>query len=81
MRVVIDTNVVVSAVLKNRVPEEIIALLPQTDIIARGDTIEDAKTNLKQAIYDDYHYLLQYKNTLSDRLLAQLNYWETLFQE
>ena len=61
--------------------DEIIALLPQTDIIARGDTIEDAKTNLKQAIYDDYHYLLQYKNTLSDRLLAQLNYWETLFQE
>ena len=61
--------------------DEIIALLPQTDIIARGDTIEDAKANLKQAIYDDYHYLLQHKNTLSERLLVQLNYLEILFQE
>jgi hypothetical protein len=61
--------------------DEIIALLPQTDIIATGDTIEDAKANLKQAIYDDYHYLLPHKDTLSERLLEQFNYWETLFQE
>ncbi|MBC8230074.1 hypothetical protein H8E77_11055 [bacterium] len=61
--------------------DEIIALLPQTDIIATGDTIEDAKTNLKQAIYDDYHYLLQHKDTLIERLLAQLNDLEILFQE
>ena len=61
--------------------DEIIALLPQTDIIAMGDTIEEAKTNLKQAIEDDYHYLLRHQNTLSERLLTQLNYLETLLQE
>ena len=57
--------------------DEIIAILPQTDIIATGDTIEEAKVNLKKAIEDDYHYLSQHKNTLSERLLAQLNYLET----
>ena len=61
--------------------DEIIALLPQTDIIAIGDTIEEAKANLKEAIEDDYRYLLQHKDSLSERLLAQLNYLETLFQE
>lgn len=61
--------------------DEIIALLPQTDIVAIGDTIEDSKMNLKQAIEDDYHYLLQYKDTLSEKLFAQLNYLEILVKD
>jgi len=59
--------------------DEIIALLPQTDIIATGETNEEAKANLQKALFDDYHYLSHHKNTLSERLLAQLDYLETLF--
>ena len=60
--------------------EEIMALLPQTDIVATGDTIEESQANLQQAILDDYRYLSQHKNTLGERLLAQLDYLELLLQ-
>lgn len=60
--------------------EEIIALLPQTDIITTGDTIDESKANLQQAILDDYRYLSRHKNTLTERLLAQLDYLERLLQ-
>jgi hypothetical protein len=58
---------------------EIIALLPQTDIIATGDTIEAAKANLRKAVFDDYHDLSRHKNTLSERLQTQLNYLDRTY--
>lgn len=58
--------------------DEVLAVLPHTDIADSGDDVEEAKKNLKRTIEIDYEYLSQDRMALSDRLLDQLKYLEGL---
>ena len=52
--------------------EEILALLPNTDIAADGKTIDEAKHNLLLDISDDYDYLVSRREVLGEELSVQL---------
>jgi len=56
--------------------EEILALLPNTDIAADGKTIDEAKHNLLLDISDDYDYLVSRREVLGKELSAQLHLLE-----
>ena len=58
--------------------EEILALLPNTDIAADGKTIDEAKHNLLLDISDDYDYLVSRREVLGKELSAQLHLLEEL---
>jgi len=58
--------------------DEVLAVLPHTDIADSGDDAEEAKKNLKRTIEIDYEHLSQDRVALSDRLLDQLKYLEGL---
>lgn len=60
--------------------EEIIAILPNTDIAADGKTIDEAKQNLLLNIYDDYDYLKSRRELLGEKLSAQLQLLEELLE-
>lgn len=60
--------------------EEILAILPNTDIAADGKTIDEAKQNLLFDIYDDYDYLKSRSELLGERLSAQLQLLEELLE-
>jgi hypothetical protein len=61
--------------------EEILALLPNTDIAADGKTIDEAKQNLLLDISDDYDYLASRRETLGEKLSAQLHLLEELLKD
>jgi hypothetical protein len=58
--------------------EEILALLPNTDIAADGKTIDEAKHKLLLDISDDYDYLVSRREVLGKELSAQLHLLEEL---
>ncbi len=58
--------------------DEVLAILPYTDIADSGDNVEQAKKNLKKAIEIDYKHLSQDRENLSNRLLSQLRHLESL---
>ncbi|MBU1487882.1 hypothetical protein KKH56_07545 [bacterium] len=58
--------------------DEVLAVLPHTDIADSGDNAEEAKNNLKKTMEIDYEHLSQDRENLSDRLLDQLKYLEGL---
>ena len=60
--------------------EEILALLPNTDIAADGKTIDEAKHNLLLDISDDYDYLVSRREVLGKELSAQLHLLEELLE-
>jgi len=60
--------------------EEILALLPNTDIAADGKTIDEAKQNLLLDISDDYDYLVSRREFLGEELSAQLHLLEELLK-
>jgi hypothetical protein len=60
--------------------EEILALLPNTDIAADGKTIDEAKQNLLLDISDDYDYLVSRREVLGEELSAQLHLLEELLK-
>ena len=60
--------------------EEILALLPNTDIAADGKTIDEAKHNLLLDISDDYDYLVSRREVLGKDLSAQLHLLEELLE-
>jgi hypothetical protein len=60
--------------------EEILALLPNTDIAADGKTIDEAKHNLLLDISDDYDYLVSRREVLGKDLSAQLHLLEDLLE-
>lgn len=60
--------------------EEILALLPNTDIAADGKTIDEAKQNLLLDISDDYDYLVSRREVLGQELSAQLHLLEELLK-
>ena len=61
--------------------EEILALLPNTDIAADGKTIDEAKHNLLLDISDDYDYLVSRQEVLGEELTAQLHLLEKLLKD
>ena len=61
--------------------EEILALLPNTDIAADGKTIDEAKHNLLLDISDDYDYLVSRREVLGEELSAQLHLLEELLKD
>ena len=61
--------------------EEILALLPNTDIAADGKTIDEAKHNLLLDISDDYDYLVSRQEFLGEELSAQLRLLEGLLKD
>jgi len=60
--------------------EEILALLPNTDIAADGKTIDEAKHNLLLDISDDYDYLVSRREVLGKELSAQLHLLEEFLE-
>lgn len=58
---------------------EILATLPNTDLAAEGNTVKEAKDNLKADIEDDYTYLKKRRNTLGEPLRSQLSLLEGFF--
>ncbi|MEK7396164.1 MAG: hypothetical protein AAB116_04415 [Candidatus Poribacteria bacterium] len=61
--------------------EEILVLLPNTDIAADGKTIDEAKHNLLLDISDDYDYLVSRREVLGKELSAQLHLLEELLKD
>jgi hypothetical protein len=60
--------------------EEILALLPNTDIAADGKTIDEAKHKLLLDISDDYDYLVSRREVLGKELSAQLHLLEEFLE-
>ncbi len=60
---------------------EILALLPNTDLAAEGNTIDEAKQNLLLDIFDDYDYLASRREALGEELLAQCNLMGELLKD
>ena len=57
---------------------EVLAILPKTDLADSGESIEEAKENLKRTIEIDWEHLSQDRENLSEALSKQLSYFEEI---
>jgi putative PIN family toxin of toxin-antitoxin system len=75
MRVIIDTNVVVSAVLKDRVPEEVILFVvqhPEFEWVASPEIVAEYIGVLRRPKFGLSGTLLQKWQTLFDRVITMV---------
>lgn len=76
MKVIIDTNVVVSAVLKDRIPEEVILFVvrhPEFEWIASPSIIAEYIEVLRRPKFNIPGPLLQKWQTMFDRVISLVN--------
>lgn len=58
--------------------DEVLAVLPKTSLADSGESVEEAKENLKRTIEIDWEHLSRDRNNLSEALLAELRYLEEI---